>query len=53
MIEGPEWKQDLTYYLVDKQEDLQNMECGLTFDKFKSHCSSKINMEFRILQQMT
>ena len=54
MIEGPEWDQDLTYYLIerDPHNDLRKLEEGIPLDKF---CEAKrnIDLEFQVIQKMT
>ena len=52
-VEGPEFSQDFTYYLVDKMPDLANFERGIWLSKFNSSLVAKrIELEFRTLQKM-
>lgn len=49
IIEGPEYTQDYTYFLVDEMRDLFNLEKGLTIEEFQKADQSRIGMEFRVL----
>ena len=53
IIEGPEIGLDYSYYLVDKCEDLKNLEKGIQLTEFeqKSH-ERDTEMEFRILMRI-
>ncbi len=52
-MEGPEFKQDFTYYLVDKMPDLRNFERGIPLQLFEnSMVTKRIELEFRTLQKM-
>jgi protein tyrosine phosphatase len=54
LVEGPEQDKDLSYYLVDKNEDLQSLEQGILLDDFvKVDKARNFAMEFRILTRMT
>ena len=52
-VEGPEFSQDFTYYLIHKMIDLSNFERGIALQRFSSSLLSKrIELEFRTLQKM-
>mmetsp|Transcript_12789 Transcript_12789/g.17225 ORF Transcript_12789/g.17225 Transcript_12789/m.17225 type:complete len:159 (+) Transcript_12789:133-609(+) len=52
-VEGPEFSQDFTYYLVDKMPDLAGFERGIALDQFNNSLVTKrIELEFRTLQKM-
>ena len=52
-IEGPEYSQDYTYFLVDKLQDLKNLEMGISLEQFEDKLFMKrIELEFRTLQKM-
>ena len=49
-IEGPEYSQDYTYFLVDKLQDLKNLEMGISLEQFEDKLFMKrIELEFRTL----
>ena len=52
-MEGPEFSQDFTYYLVDKMPDLRKFERGIALESFEnSMITKRIELEFRTLQKM-
>lgn len=52
-VEGPEFSQDFTYYLIQKMTDLSNFERGIALPQFKAALVTKrIELEFRTLQKM-
>jgi len=54
IIEGPEFSQDYTFFLVHGFQDLQLLEKGILLDDFVNfNDKNQIEMEFRVLQHMT
>ena len=53
-IEGPEFQNDYTYYLIDKQPDLTTLERGIPLPSFNDKISKKrMEIEFRTLHKIT
>lgn len=52
-IEGPEYQNDYTYYLIDKLQDLTTLERGIPLSSFCEKISKKrIEIEFRTLAKI-
>jgi len=52
-VEGPEFSQDFTYYLIHKMAELSNFERGIVLPDFNAALvTKKIELEFRTLQKM-
>jgi hypothetical protein len=50
LIEGPEFDTDYSYYLVDKCQEMKELEKGIILEGFKEESESREKeMEFRIL----
>ncbi len=55
IIEGPEYDNDYSYFLVDKCQDLKDLEKGIALAKFDQESQSSERdpeMEFRLLSRM-
>lgn len=53
IIEGPEYGLDYSYFLVDKCEDIKNLEKGIPLSEFEQLCTSKDpEMEYRVLTRI-
>lgn len=53
IIEGPEFDSDYSYFLVDKCEDLKDLEKGITLSNFEVESLERdTEMEHRILMRM-
>ena len=49
-IEGPEFTKDYTYFLIDKLQDLTNLESGIPLTSFSQNMHTKRQeIEFRTL----
>jgi len=54
IVEGPEFMQDLTYFLVHGQPDLRSFEKGILLEDFSDMLKKRnISLEFRVMQRMT
>lgn len=53
LIEGPEFEQDYSYFLVDKCEDLKDLEKGMNLNNYKKELAERdMEMEYRLLTRM-
>jgi len=53
VLEGPEFAQDYSYFLVHKCEELKELEKGINLDNFEEECALRdAEMEFRILTRL-
>ena len=53
IVEGPHSEQDHTFFLIHKNEDLQEMEKGMNVDDFKSLWRQRsTDTEFKILTRV-
>ena len=54
VIEGPEFDTDYSYFLIDKCEELKELERGISLHNFdEEHKQRDPEMEFRILQRIS
>ena len=53
IIEGPEFEFDYSYFLIDKCDDLKDLEKGMTLSKFEEELESRdMDMEYRLLTRL-
>jgi hypothetical protein len=53
LIEGPEFDQDYSYFLVDKCEELKGVEKGMNLAHFEEEVTQRdMEMEYRLLTRM-
>lgn len=53
IVEGPEFDSDYSYFLVDKCEDLKDLEKGIPLTKFEDSLTERDpEMEHRLLTRM-
>jgi hypothetical protein len=53
LIEGPEFGQDYSYFLVDKCQDLKDLEKGIVLSNYEKEVADRdMDMEYRLLIRM-
>ena len=53
LIEGPEFDQDYSYYLVHQSPDLKDLERGIPLANFEEAVKEReLDMEFRVLTRL-
>ena len=53
IVEGPEFDNDYSYYLVDKCDELKELERGIVLSSFEQAAAERdIEMEYRILTRI-
>jgi hypothetical protein len=53
LIEGPEFEQDYSYFLVDKCQDLKDLEKGMNLSRYEQELAERdMEMEYRLLTRM-
>ena len=54
LLEGPEFDTDYSYYLVDKCQELKELEKGINLETFETEVEARDSeMEFRVLQRIS
>ena len=54
MVEGPEYSNDFTFFLVKINKELLKLEQGIPLADFLSlNCLKKVELQFKVLQKMT